>query len=67
MDYKNFLKYIEHSFSRTVVSWYDSLNENGKNELRIMETPVTTFKNLCKEIETEFIRAKLDYDEKTRE
>ena len=26
----NFLNYIEHSFSDTVVDWYDSLNEYGK-------------------------------------
>ena len=32
----------------------------------MMETPAATLKNLCKEIEIEFIRAKLDYDEKAR-
>jgi len=31
-----------------------------------METPTTMFKNLCKEIEIEFIGAKLDYEEKAR-
>ena len=35
----NFLNYIEHSFSGTVVDWYDSLSEDGKNTLRTMETP----------------------------
>ena len=51
----NFLNYIEHSFSGIVADWYDSLNEEGKNELRIMETPEAMFKKLCKEIEIEFI------------
>ena len=32
-----------------------------------METPAAMFKNLCEEIETEFIRAKLDSEEKARE
>jgi len=32
-----------------------------------METPAAMFKSLCKEIETEFIRAKLDSEEKARE
>ena len=63
----NFLNYIEHRFSSTVVNWYDSLNEDGKNALRMLETPATIFKNLCKEIETEFEGAKLDYNEKARE
>jgi len=31
----------------------------------MMETLGTMFKNLCKEIETEFIGAKLDYEEKS--
>jgi len=35
----NFLNYIEHSFSGIVADWYDMLNEEGKNELRIMESP----------------------------
>ena len=34
----NFLNYIEHSFSGTVVDWYDSLSEDGKNTLRMIET-----------------------------
>ena len=33
----------------------------------MMETPATMFKNLCKEIETEFIGAKLNSKEKARE
>ena len=42
----NFINYIEHSFSGTVVDWYDSLTEDGKNTLRMMETPAAMFKNL---------------------
>ena len=56
-----------HSFSGTVADWYDSLSEDGKNTLRTMETPVAMFKSLCKEIETEFIGAKIDSKEKARE
>ena len=63
----NFLNYIEHSFSSTVADQYDLLTEEGKNTLRIMETPAVMFKNLCKEIETEFIGAKPDSEEKVRE
>jgi len=63
----NFLNYIEHSFLGTVANWYNSLNEEGKNELRIMETPEAMFKRLCKEIEIEFISSKLDSEEKIRE
>jgi len=33
----------------------------------MMETPVAMFKNLCKEIEIEFIGTKLDFEEKARE
>ena len=32
----------------------------------MMETLVTMFKNLCKETETEFIKAKLDFEEKNK-
>ena len=63
----NFLNYIEHNFSGTVADWYDSLSEDGKNTLRIMKTSAAMFKSLCKEIETEFIGAKLDSKEKARE
>jgi len=56
----NFLNYIEYSFSDTVADWYDSLTEEGKNTLRMMETPATMFKSLCKEIKIEFIGAKLE-------
>jgi len=63
----NFLNYIEHNFSGTVADLYDSLNEDGKNTLRMMEIPAAMFKNLCQEIETEFIEAKLDSEEKKRE
>ena len=63
----HFLNYIKHSVSGTVTDWYDLLNEDGKNALRMMDVPVTMFKNLCKEIETESIRAKLDFEEKAKE
>ena len=63
----NFLNYIEHSFSGTVADKYDSLSEDGKNTLRMMETQVAMFRNLCKEIEIEFVKAKLDFEEKARE
>ena len=32
-----------------------------------METPCAMFKKICKEIDIQFIGAKLDYEEKTRE
>jgi len=63
----NFLNYIEYSFSGTVADWYDTLNEEGKNKLRIMESPEAMFRKLCKEIEIEFIGSKLDSEKKTRE
>ena len=63
----NFLNYIEHSHSDTVADWYDLLSEDGKNALKVMETANAMFRNLCKEIETEFIGAKLDSEEKARE
>ena len=63
----NFLNYIEHSFSGTVADWYDSLSEDGKNTLRTMETLAAMFRSLCKEIEIEFIGAKIDSEEKARE
>ena len=62
----NFLSCIEHSFSDTVTDWYDSLDEEGKNVLRTMETLATMFQKLCKKINTEFIRAKLDSEDKAR-
>ena len=31
----NFLNYIEHSFFGTIADWYDSLDEVGKNILRM--------------------------------
>ena len=67
MNTANFLNYIEYCFSTTTTDWYDLLNEDGKNALRMMEIPAIMFKNLCKEIKTEFIGAKLDYEEKARE
>ena len=63
----NSLHYIEHSFSDIVADWYDSLSEDGKNTLRTMETPAAMFRSLCKEIETEFIGAKIDSEKKARE
>ena len=63
----NFLNYIKHNFSGTVTDWYDLLNEDGKNALRMMDVPVTMFKNLCKEIKTKFIGAKLNSKEKASE
>ena len=47
---RNFLNYIEYSFSSIVADWYDSLNADGKNALRMMETQSTMFKNLRKEL-----------------
>ena len=67
MDCGNFLNYIEHNFSGNVADWYDSLSEDGKNTLRTMETPAALFRNLCKEIEIEFIGAKIYSEEKARE
>ena len=54
-------------FYGTVADQYDSLNEDDKNPLRIMKTPIAMFKNLCKEIKAEFIRAKLNFEHKARE
>ena len=51
----NFQNYVGDSFSKTVADQYDSLNEEGKNELRMMESPEATFKKLCKEIKIENI------------
>ena len=67
MDCDKFLKLHQHSFSGTVTDWYDSLTEEGKNTLRMMEIRAAMFKNLYKEIETEFIGAKLESEEKARE
>ena len=63
----NFLNYIEHSFFGTVADWDDSLSEDGKNILRMMKIPAAMFRSLCKEIEIEFIRAKIDSEEKAQE
>ena len=64
---RNFLNYVNHSFSGIIAYQHDPLNKNGKNVLRMMETPAAIFKNLCKQIETEFIKAELASKEKTRE
>ena len=45
--------------------WF--LNENGKKTLKMMKTAVAMFKNLCKEIEAEFVGTKLDSEENIRE
>ena len=63
----NLLNYIEHSFSDTVADWYDSLSEDGKNTLRTIETLAAMFRSLYKEIDTEFVGAKIDYKEKAWE
>ena len=62
----NFVNYIKHSFLRIVADWCDSLNEEGKKELRMMEAPEAMIKKLCKKIEIEFIGSKLDFEEKTK-
>ena len=61
---KNFLNYIEDSFSATVADCYDSLDEKCKNALRMMETPGVMLKKLWKEIEIEFNGAKLGFEKK---
>jgi len=63
---ENFLNNIKHSFSGTTVNWYESLNEEEKHTLRIVEVPEAMFKRLCKEIKIEFIGAKLDFEEKNQ-
>ena len=63
----NFLNYIEHSFSSTTADQYGSLDEEGKNVLRMMETLATMFKKLCQKIEIEFIKNKHDSKGKVRE
>ena len=50
----DFLNYTEHSFSEAIIDWYDSLDEKGKNALRMMETPGAMFEKLCMKIEVEF-------------
>ena len=61
---ENFLNYIEHSFPSSIVDCYDSLDKEGKNTLKMIETPTNMFKTLCKEFKTKFIVAKLDSEEK---
>ena len=63
---RNFLNYRTH-FSSTVADWYNSLYEESKNTLRIIETLVVMLKKLRKKIKTEFIGAKLHFEEKVRE
>ena len=46
----NFLNYIEHSFSDTVTDWYDSLNKECKNALRMMKILVVMFKNCVRKL-----------------
>ena len=41
---KNFKLYW-HNFFGTVANYYDSLDHEGKNALRLMETSIATFKN----------------------
>jgi len=40
----SFLNNIKHSFFDTIAGWYDSLSENSKNTLRMMETPAAMVK-----------------------
>jgi len=63
----NFLNYIEHIFSGAVADWYDSLSKDSKTTLRTMETSAAMFRSLYREIETKFIGAKIDSEEKVRE
>jgi len=63
----NFLNYIYHIFSGTIVDWYGSLDKDNKNVLRMIESPPPMFKKLCKEIKTKFIRTKFDSKGSTRE
>ena len=67
MDCDKLPKLYRTQLSGTVADQYDLLTEDGKNTLRMMETPAAIFKNLCKTIKTEFIGAKLDSEEKARE
>ena len=43
------------------------LDEEGKNLLRMVETSAAILKPLSKEIKNEFIRGKLDFEEKASE
>jgi len=38
---------MKHSYSTTVADWYNSLDEEGKNVLRTMETLAAMFEKLC--------------------
>ena len=67
MGYRKFLKLYRAQFFCHYTDWYDSLNRDGKNSLRMLETPAVMLKNLCKKIEIEFIGAKCDSEEKVRE
>ena len=42
----NLLNYSEHSYFGTVTDLYNSLYEQGKNVLRMMEAPATMFKKI---------------------
>ena len=45
---ENFLNYIEYSFSDIIADWYDSLDEEGKNVLRMVETLAAMLKNYAR-------------------
>jgi len=64
---KNFQNDIEHSFTGTIAGLYDSLDEERKKVLRMIEIPGVMSKKLCKEIKIEFIDAELDFEEKAIE
>jgi len=55
----NFLNYIEHSFLGIVTDWYDSLNEEAKKELRMMETPEVMFKNYVRKLKLNLLALNL--------
>ena len=60
---RNFLKYIEFNFSCIIADLFNSLDNVGKNVFNMIETTITMYKKICKEIEPEFIGATLDFKE----
>ena len=51
----NILTYIEHSFSDMIANYYDSLNDDSKNGLKMMETSAAIMKI--------YVRSKLNLSE----
>ena len=41
---------MKHSYSTTVADWYNSLDEEGKNVLRTIRTPIAMFKNYVRKL-----------------